>query len=279
MDRHTNGTFMTLEPKYGVLLSVAYDGSLFHGMARQPNLRTVAGELAGATLSMDPRATPIRHMSRTDAGVHAEQQFVSFDSSKCISARGWVLGLSKHLARDVSVTSAAAVPAGFDPRDVVLFKSYRYRILQSQIRDPFLEQRAWRIGERLNHDLMASEATELQGRHDFAAFRNIDDRRSDTRRNLTRVSLEPDAMDHRVIWCVVEGDRFLMHMVRIIVGTLVDVGRGRRNRGTCARALTSCQRADLGITAPAAGLYLHRAQLKENGADRWPQVDESPLVT
>jgi len=270
---------MNIEPKYGVLLSIAYDGSLFHGMARQPNLRTVAGEFQGAIEAIDERATSIRHMSRTDAGVHAEQQFISFDSTKCITPRGWVLGLSRHLARDVAVTSAASVPVGFDPRDVVVSKTYRYRILQSPIRDPFVEKRVWRIRERLNHTLMASEATELQGWHDFSAFRSVSDGRSDTRRNLTRVSINPDPTDSRMIWCVVEGERFLMHMVRIIVGTLVDVGRGRKSPGACARALTSCFRKDLGITAPACGLYLHRAELKELGADRWPQVDELPRVT
>ncbi len=126
---------------------------------------------------------------------------------------------------------------------------------------------------------MASEAAELQGWHNFAAFRSIGDGRSDTRRNITRVSIDPDPRDNRITWCVVEGERFLMHMVRIIVGTLVDVGRGRKSPGVCARALTSCLRADLGITAPACGLYLHRVRLNELGADRWPQVDDSSLVT
>jgi len=270
---------MSVEPRYGVLLSIAYDGALFHGMARQANLRTVAGELQRAIGSLDQNATLVRNLSRTDAGVHAEQQFVSFDASKLISSRGWVLGLSKHLDRDVAVTSASVVPLGFDPRDVALSKTYRYRILQSQTRDPFLEQRAWRIGERLNHAAMAAEAATLQGHHDFAAFRNIGDRRLDTRRNLTRISMERDPSDSRIIWWVVEGERFLMHMVRIIVGTLVDVGRGRISPGVCARALTSCRRRDLGMTAPPAGLYLHRVVLAERGADRWPQVDESLLVT
>ncbi len=261
------------------MLSVAYDGSLFHGMARQPNLRTVAGELQGAIAELDAHASLIRHMSRTDAGVHAEQQYVSFDSSKSISSRGWVLGLSRHLPKDVAITSATSVDAGFDPRDVVRSKTYRYRLLESQVRDPFLEKRAWRIGERLNHNLMIREAADLRGCHDFAAFRSIDDGRSDTRRNLTKVSIESDPSDSRITWCVVEGDRFLMHMVRIIVGTLVDVGRGRKSPGVCARALASCKRADLGITAPPYGLYLHRVELGDLGADRWPQVDESPLVT
>ena len=115
------------------------------------------------------------------------------------------------------------VPVGFDPRDFVVSKTYRYQILQSQVRDPFLDCRAWRIGERLNHAAMQAEAAQLQGRHDFAAFRSKCDRRSDSWRNLTRISLEQDLRDKRVIWWIIEGDGFLMHMIRIIVGTFVGI--------------------------------------------------------
>ena len=270
---------MTVEARYGVLLSIAYDGALFHGMARQANVRTVAGELQGAIAAMDGHATLLRNVSRTDAGVHAEQQFVAFDASKLVSPRGWVLGLSKHVGRDIAITSAASVQVGFDPRNVAVSKTYRYRIYLSQLRDPFMERRAWRVGERLNHALMREEAATLQGYHDFGAFRSIGDRRADTRRHLTKISLEPDPSDDRVIWWVVEGEKFLMHMVRIIVGTLVDVGRGRLSPGTCGRALTSCRRSDLGMTAPPLGLYLQRVVLTEQGTDRWPRVDELPPVT
>lgn len=270
---------MTNELRYGVLLWIAYEGSNFHGMARQRDQRTVAGELYGAIVDIDEHASFVRQASRTDAGVHAHQQVVAFDASKAIAPRGWVLGLSKYLPREISVTAAASVPLGFDPRDFAVSKTYRYLILQSQVRDPFFEHRAWRIGERLNHTAMRAEASELRGHHDFAAFRSGNDRRSDTWRTVTKISLELDSHDSRVIWWVIEGDRFLMHMIRIIVGTLVDVGRGRIAAGVCSRALTSCRRQDLGVTAPPTGLYLHRVQLQEHGADRWPQVDDPPLVT
>jgi tRNA pseudouridine38-40 synthase len=261
---------MTTEPKYGVLLWIAYNGAQFHGMALQPGVKTIAGELQGALLAIDTFATRIRIVSRTDAGVHAEQQLIAFDSCKKITSRGWVLGLSQHLAPEVSVIAAATVPVGFDPRTFVVSKTYRYRILQSKVRDPFLEHRAWRIIERLNHAAMQEEAAELVGHHDFAAFRSVHDRRSDTHRNLLRISLEQDPSDPRVIWWFIQGDRFLMHMIRILVGTLVDVGRGRLAPGVCRRALTSLNRRDLGVTAPPVGLYLHQVQLSEGGADRWP---------
>jgi len=270
---------MTIEHQHGVLLRIAYNGALFHGMARQQNLRTIAGELNGAIAAIDAHASLVRQVSRTDAGVHAVQQVVAFDTTKKVTSRGWVLGLTKHLSREISVTSASTVPVGFDPRDFVASKTYRYRILQSQVRDPFLDRRAWRLGERLNHAAMKAEAAELVGRHDFAAFRSVGDKRIDTWRCLTRISLDQDPSDNRVIWWTFVGQSFLMHMIRIIVGTLVDVGRGKTAPGVCARALTSCCRRDLGVTAPAAGLYLQRVELKEEGADRWPRVDDSSSVT
>jgi tRNA pseudouridine38-40 synthase len=270
---------MTAKHRNGVLLWIAYDGSCFHGMAHQSHVRTVAGALQTAIVEMDGHASCIRQASRTDAGVHAEQQVVAFDTSKDIPPRGWALGLSKYLPREVSVTAASTVPTGFDPRDFAVSKTYRYQILRSQVRDPFLERRAWRVGERLNHAAMLDEASQLLGQHDFAAFRSANDRRSDTRRELTKISLEPDPSNGRVLWWTIEGDRFLMHMIRIIVGTLVDIGRGRIAPGACARALASCRREDLGVTAPSMGLYLHRVELTERGTDRWPQVDEAALVT
>ncbi len=270
---------MISEYQHGVLLWIAYDGACFHGMARQQNLRTIAGELNGAIAAIDTHASLVRQLSRTDAGVHALQQVVAFDSTKNVSSRGWVLGLTKHLSREISVTSASVVPVGFDPRDFVVAKTYRYRILQSQVRDPFLDRKAWRLGERLNHAAMRAEAVELEGHHNFAAFRSIGDKRNDTWRSLTRISLDPDPSDNRVIWWTFEGQSFLMHMIRIIVGALVDVGRGKIAPGVCARALTSCSRRDLGVTAPAGGLYLHQVRLRELGADRWPRVDDSSLLT
>lgn len=270
---------MTIELPFGVLIRVAYEGTRFHGMARQRGLRTVMSELEKAIQHVDPRASEARCVSRTDAGVHAQQQAVAFDTAKNISSRGWVLALSQHLDHDVAVVAAATVPAGFDPRRCVISKTYTYRIFQSRVRNPFLEHRAWRVCERLNHAAMIAEAEALVGPHDFAAFRSIHDARANTHRNLTRVSLEPDPCHERAIRWEIEGDRFLMHMVRIIVGTLVDVGRGRLAPGACRRALTSCNRRDLGMTAPACGLCLSRVMLEYEGADGWPQVDDSPAVT
>jgi tRNA pseudouridine38-40 synthase len=269
-------------PRYGVLCTVAYDGRGFCGFARQPNARTVAGELDGAVRALDPRASLVRGSSRTDSGVHALAQRVAFDTRLDIPARGWVLGLAPHLTHEIAVVHAARVEVGFEPRHHTLRKTYRYVLLESNVRDPFLERRAWRVPDRLNHDAMRAEASALRGQHDFAAFKSATDARRDTVRRIFRAEVRTAVGDARCLWLEVEGDRFMHRMVRIIVGTLVDVGRGRLETGAIARALRSRERRDLGITAPPDGLYLVASKLDDQGQQGWPDpvghVDGSPFV-
>jgi tRNA pseudouridine38-40 synthase len=270
---------MVDETGRGVLLWLAYDGTEFSGMAKQTNGRTVAGELEGAIRTMDPRASAVRNVSRTDRGVHALDQVVAFDTKKDISARGWLLGLTGHLPASIAIVRAASVPAGFEPRGHVVHKTYRYRILQSKVRDPFLDNSAWRIEQRLNLDLMRAEANDLVGTHDFAAFRGAQDQRPETNRTIFHATLQPDPADRRILWIEINGNKFLYHMVRIIVGTLVDVGRGRTNPGAVRTALASLNRNDLGMTAPPQGLFLSHIQLDEPVADAWPAADDSITTT
>jgi tRNA pseudouridine38-40 synthase len=253
-----------------VLLTVAYDGAMFSGFARQPNARTIAGEIDGAVHAVDPRASQVRGASRTDAGVHALGQPVAFDAARDIEPRGWALAINSHLPNEISVTRAARVTTGFDPRRHALRKTYRYVVLESQLRDPFLAQRAWRVSERLNQPLMQEEAMALIGTHDFRAFRAAADEREDTVRSIVRAEVRTTGGDARRLEIEIEGDRFLYRMVRIISGTLVDVGRGRLSPGAIARALANGSREDLGMTAPPEGLYLDHVVLDDYGHDSWP---------
>lgn len=270
------------EAAFGVLLTVAYDGRLFAGFARQPNARTIAGELDGAVRAIDPHASLVRGSSRTDAGVHALCQRVAFDTRLEIAARGWVLALAKELPGEISVVNAAHVAPGFEPRHHALKKTYRYVVLESDVRDPFLEGRAWRITHRLNHTLMQDEARELCGRHDFSAFRSAADTRPESVRQIFRAEVRTAVADARCVVIEVEGDRFMHRMVRIIVGALVDVGRGRLAPGAVKKALNSGERRELGVTAPPEGLYLAATELDDSGHDSWPNqsghVDGSPFV-
>jgi tRNA pseudouridine38-40 synthase len=254
----------------GILLTVAYDGGDFSGWALQREARTVQGELWGAVRALDPRASALRGTSRTDAGVHARGQLVAFDTEASIPPRGWVLGLAAHLPDTISVVRAAAVPFGFEPRRAVRSKVYRYVLLLSPVRDPFLAGYAWRVSDRLNQMEMSAAAAHLLGEHDFRAFRGAADDRENTVRHLFRVEVNRARNDDRILEIVVEGDRFLYRMVRIIAGTLVDVGRGRLDANSTARALESGARTDLGVTAPPDGLFLDSIELEGDFDDRWP---------
>ncbi len=241
-------------PVQRVMLEVAYDGRPYAGFVRQTNGPTVAAALESAISRLDPAATPLTCASRTDSGVHARRQIVSFLSHRTIPARGWALGLRPHLPDTITIVGAALVPESFDPRIDPLWKRYRYRVFTSPVPDPFEAGRAYWILASLNSDLMRHAAQALLGEHDFCAFRSARDQRTSTIRRLDSVLVEPSQAASQGVDIVVTGNRFLHNMVRIIAGTLIDVGRGRRDADCFARALASGRREDLGMTAPAHGL-------------------------
>lgn len=253
-----------------VLLLVSYDGRNYSGIARQDNAPTVGGTLDKILREIDPDASFITASSRTDRGVHAERQPVSFTTTKPLTARGWVLAIGQRLPPDISVMRASFVPLDFDPRRQALWKRYEYRIFRSPVDDPFVSPFAWRVGDELDLSLMQGEARSILGEHDFVAFRHVDDCRTETVRRLDVVQVEQETADPRCLKLTVQGNRFMYNMVRIIAGTLVDVGRGRKAPGAARRALTSGDRRDLGMTAPAHGLRLVHVELGSSGEDAWP---------
>jgi tRNA pseudouridine38-40 synthase len=258
-------------PTFGVLLKIAYDGTAYSGWAPQQDARTVHGAVTGAIAALDPRASLPRGTSRTDAGVHADGQLAAFDATLAIPPRGWVLALNQHLPDDVCVRSAQGVPLGFNPRFAARGKRYRYRVLLDRIRDPRWSARAWRIGWPIDLDRLARAARHFEGTHDFAAFRSSHDARSDTVRTMTRVEVEPGE-DPRIVTLAVEGQAFLYNMVRIMVGTLFDIARGKLGEDAVVRALEGKERRLAGTTAPAHGLTLERidVQLPEGAGEPWP---------
>ena len=256
---------------HGVLLTVAYDGSRFSGFARQPTARTIAGELDGAVRAVAPDASLVRGASRTDAGVHARGQRVAFDVDRALPARAWVHSLNRELPAEIVVRRAAGVEPGFEPRFSARQKTYRYVILESVVRSPFWDARAWRLGERLNHELMRQAAEPLVGEHDFRAFRAAEDQRENTVRRLFRIEVRTRSSDDGELTEIfVEGSGFLHRMVRIIVGSLVDVGIGRLRSSALAAALDDKNRTSLGRTAPPDGLCLDSMLLADEGIDAWP---------
>lgn len=254
----------------GVLLRVAYEGTAFSGWASQKDARTVEDTLRSAILALDPRAGGPRGTSRTDAGVHAEGQLAAFDPVLVMPPRGWVLTLNQHLPDDVAVRSAQLVPAGFAPRFANERKRYRYDLLLDKVRDPLLAPRTWRIGYDMDMVSLAREARSIVGIHDFAAFRAAGDERDVTVRTIHDVTVTSSGPR---LWSItIEGSAFLYNMVRILVGTLVDVARGHLPEGAIARALAGKDRALAGITAPPNGLTLVEIKLASSftGGESWP---------
>lgn len=262
------------EPR-GVLLTVAYDGSAFHGWASQRDARNVQDTLTGALAALDPAVTEVRGTSRTDAGVHARAQMVAFDTAKDIPARGWVLGVNQHLPEDVAVRVARPVPAGFAPRFASKKKRYEYTLALEAVRDPLASKTAWRVGAPVDVEAMRREAAALVGTHDFAAYRAARDERTETTRTVTAIEIDepaPRVGEGRRLVLGFEGTAFLYNMVRIMVGTLVDVGTGRLPRGRAGEALASRDRRLAGQTAPPGGLVLARIDLElpQGAGEPWP---------
>ncbi len=237
-------------------LTIAYDGAEFAGWQLQANARTVQGviELGLARLC----GRPLRPMAagRTDSGVHATGQVLSLPvpDEVGLPAKAFVFGLNRLLPEDVAILSAAEAPEGFDARRDATSKHYRYRILNRRTRQPLLRRSHWLIYRPLAIESMREAAALLLGRHDFAAFRASDCQAKTTVRRLDRLALEGGGADEWIF--EVEGPAFLKHMVRNLVGTLVEVGYGQRSPADIQRLLEGRDRRLAGRTAPAHGLTL-----------------------
>lgn len=246
-----------------VRLIVRYDGTGLSGWQRQRGVQTVQEHLETAASAMACEPIVVRGAGRTDAGVHALGQVASFHTTATIPMHGWRLGMNSRLPPNIAVIDAREVSDGFDPRRASGGKRYRYLLLTSPDRDPMMHQRAWHMYSPLDVGRMQKEAEKLVGLHDFRAFRAADCERVTTRRELFRVHVGRGYQGRDDLLALeVEGTAFLKNMVRIITGTLVDVGRGRLPEGTIAARLRDGDRTRAGMTAPPHGLYLDEVFLR-----------------
>ncbi len=234
---------------------VEYDGTDFSGWQRQPGQRTVQGVLEDAIRDMTGESVFVRAAGRTDAGVHADGQVTSFDLAANIPLHGLLRGLNTILPADVALVEITEAAPDFDARFSARGKVYRYTVWSHFVRSPRRHRHAWHVRQPLDMDAIRAAAAVLVGEHDFRAFRASDCDRRTTRRIIRRLDVDRQGA---VLTFEVEATAFLKNMVRILVGTLVDVGRGRLEIETVARMLTTGDRTTGGMTAPAAGLTLLR---------------------
>ncbi len=236
---------------------VEYDGTDFCGWQRQENGPSVQAAIEDALATMVQTPTVIRGAGRTDAGVHALGQVAHFDSDARIPPLGYQRGLNAILPRSIAIHSVVEAAPDFDARFSARGKLYRYRIWNSQTRSPMQERYVWQLRRPLEVASMQEGARALVGRHDFAAFRASDCERKTTERTLARVSVERSLEGSgELITIEVAGDAFLKNMVRIIVGTLAEVGYGKRAPTDVQRILDGKDRRQAGVTAPPQGLTL-----------------------
>lgn len=249
------------ECRHQLALKIAYDGTRFHGFQRQPGRRTVQGVLEEVLQRITGEVCRVRGAGRTDAGVHARGQVVSF------CCREWpipldrvVPALNAMLPEDIAVLAAAAVPPDFHPRYDAVSKVYRYTIFRRAARCPLSRFYALHCPEPLDVARMEAALRLLVGQHDFRAFQNSGRPVSSTVRTLYECRIE-EAGDYLYFWFV--GDGFLYQMVRIMVGTLLEIGRGRLEPGVINEALQKGDRRCLGPTAPPHGLCLEAVHYRQ----------------
>ncbi len=244
-------------------LILAYDGSAFHGWQVQPALPTVQGTLAAALRRLTGQTVLPQGSGRTDAGVHALGQVCSFELHASIPPENLLRGLNRALPASVRVLSAEHAAEDFHARHGAERKTYEYRILRpaNGVCPPFVAPYVWDCRWRLAVKPMQEAAAAICGEHDFTSFAAVDPdltaRRSAEPRAAVRVVsqsawvVEGEALTYRVT-----GSGFLHHMVRNLVGTFVEVGRGAMAAGDVAGILAARDRAAAGPTAPARGLFL-----------------------
>jgi tRNA pseudouridine38-40 synthase len=245
------------------LLTIEYDGTDFSGWQLQPNARSVQGVIEAAFKEVAQEEVRVNAAGRTDAGVHARGQMAHVDSGTRLTPLELRKALNAELPPDVAVREVWSVPAGFNARRDVQSKRYVYRILNAGQPGPLRRRQTWHLRRPLDLSAMREAAGSLLGTHDFAAFRGApggSDPDEGSLRSIDRLDVLSSPPEVQI---VVEGRSFLRYMVRNVVGTLVEVGQGRRTAAEVGQILAARDRALAGPTAPAHGLCLDSIRYRE----------------
>ena len=251
-------------------ITIAYEGTAYVGWQRQSNGSSIQGCLEAALAEIEGAPVAVVGAGRTDAGVHAIGQVASVQLRHQIAPDALLRAVNARLPSDIRVVTVEVSPESFHARFDATAKIYRYRVLHGAVVSPFDRRYGWHVGEPIDHERMVAAGRVLVGEHDFAAFQATGSSTPSTVRTLFELTLSRAPRDPS---CSVSGGAgaaltlidargsgFLRHMVRVIVGTLVEVGRGQRDPAAVEHALRSRDRGSAGQTAPPHGLFLMRVE-------------------
>jgi tRNA pseudouridine38-40 synthase len=236
-----------------IKLTIAYDGSGYHGWQRQTNNLTIEEVVSETISGLIGHEVKVQGASRTDAGVSALGQAASMEIDSPIPTENLAKAITDRLPEDIVVSEAQEVPGGFDVISDVKSKLYRYSIYTGKVRPVFEIRNVWHLPVKLDIEAMNKAAEYLVGKHDFKSFASTADNRESSVRTIFRCEVRQEGQK---IYFDVEGDGFLYNMVRNIVGTLVEVGVGRMEAGRIKEVLEAKNRTAAGPIAPPQGLCL-----------------------
>lgn len=255
-------------------ITLGYDGTKYSGWQAQPGRRTVQGAVQDTWQRITGEAVRVTASSRTDAGVHALGQVVGVTSATHLSAEQLQRALNALLPTDVVVKDVEVVPDGFHATYDAFRKRYRYRIHNARCRPLFARETVWHVPQPLDVDAMQCVAQVLVGTHDFASFQSAGSERESTVRTISAIEVRRGTGEQEsLVEIEVEGNGFLYNMVRIIVGSLVEIGIGRRDEAWLTAALSAGNRRCAGKTAPPQGLCLMRVDYTQHHWDNAGEQD------
>jgi tRNA pseudouridine38-40 synthase len=247
-----------------IRIIVAYDGTDYVGWQVQPNGVSVQQRLNEALLCVTGETIQVHGSGRTDSGVHARAQVAHFDTNVRMPADKFAIAMNMRLPRDIRVLFSEEVNAAFHARFSAKNKTYRYTIQTGLHADVFARNTALHVHTPLDFNAMQLAARDVVGTHDFAAFMSAGTTMENTVRTVTRSEWSKNGA---YLYYDVSANGFLYNMVRILAGTLLEVGSGKRPQNAILNALETKARLDAGATAPAQGLTLMRVQYEDFDTD------------
>ncbi len=242
-----------------IKLTIEYDGTEFHGWQKQPLQRTIQEEIEKAISKITKENINIIGAGRTDRGVHAKGQTANFYTFAKIPASKFKLAINSVLPREITVSESEEVDEGFHSRYSATGKEYSYLIYNNRVRTSLLRNYSYHIPYEIDINKMKNASNDFIGTYDFRSFMSTGSGVKDTVRRIDSLTIKKE---NNIVKISVKGNGFLYNMVRIIVGTLVDIGRGKLEEDKICYIIQSKNREHAGHTAPPQGLYLEKVFFK-----------------